>query len=79
MHTWKSMAVPSPWIITNLTMYSASPAHAVAFSICGGEKSAKLDPLAKFYAQLVVLAAWQLPRIHQGTHRRFYHSIIFQL
>ena len=58
VHTQRLMAIPSPWIVTNLTMYGTPPTCAVTFGIGKGVESAKLGPLAKFHAQLVSLAAW---------------------
>ena len=51
------MAVPIPWLVTNLTMYGNPQAHVMIFSIGKGVELAKLGPLAKFHAQLVVLVA----------------------
>ena len=59
MHTWGSIAITSPWLVTNLTMYGTPLTCAVTF-IIGGVKLAKLGPLAIFHAQLVGLAAWQV-------------------
>ena len=73
------MAIPSPWPVTNLTIYSTPPTCAVTFCIGDGMESVRFVLLAKFHAQLVSLMAWQVPKIHQGTHHRSYHSIIFLL
>ena len=73
------MAIPSTWLVTNLTMYSTPLNCAVTFGIGEGVESAKLGLLAKFHTQLVGLAAWKVLKTHQGTHHRSYHSMIFQL
>ena len=79
MHTQRLMAIPSPWLVTNLTIYSTPPTCDVIFGIGKGVELAKLGPLAKFHAQLVGLVAWQVPETHQGTFHRSHHSMIFQL
>ena len=57
MHTHRSMAVSSPWIVSNLTMYSTPLIFTEAFSIGEGVESIKLGILSIFHAQLVILAA----------------------
>ena len=79
MHTQRLMAIPSPWIVTNLTMYSTLPICAVIFSISKGVESVKFVPLAKFHTQLVSLVAWQVPKTYQGTYHRSHYSMTFQL
>ena len=77
------MAVPKPWLVTNLSMYSTPLICPVIFNISEGVELAKLGPLAKFDAQLVGLVAWKVLKTHQGTHQvihnRSHHSMIFQL
>ena len=73
------MAIPSPWLITNLTLYSSLPTCAVTLSIGDGVESVKLGLLVKFHAQLVSLAAWQVSKIRQGTHHKSHHSVILYL
>ena len=51
------MTIPSPWVVTNLSMYSTLPTRAVTFGIGKGVELAKLGPLAKLHTQLVGLAA----------------------
>ena len=51
------MAIPNPWPVTNLAMYSTPPTCAVVFGIYKGVELAKLGSLAKFHAQLVGLVA----------------------
>ena len=60
MHTQRLMAIPSPWPVTNLTMYSTPPIYAVIFGIGDGVELAKMSLLAKFHAQFVCLVAWQV-------------------
>ena len=79
MHTWRLIAIPSPWQVTNLTIYSTLPTCTVLFGISKGVELAKLGSLARFHAQLVGLAAWQVPRTHQGTDHRSHYIVIFQL
>ena len=79
MHTWRLMAIPIPWLVTNLTMYSTPPTCAVAFGNGQCEELAKLGPLTEFHTQLISLEAWQVPRLHQKTYNRSYYSVIFQL
>ena len=79
MHTWRLIALPSPWLVTTLTMYGTPPTCTVIFGIDKGVKLAKLGPLAKFYAQLVGLAAWKVLKTHWGTYYRSHHSVIFQM
>ena len=79
MHTQRSIAILSPWLVTNLTMYSTTSTCKIIFDIRKGVEYTKLGLLAKFHAQLVGLAALQVPTTHQGTHQRFYHSEVFQL
>ena len=55
MHIWRSIAIPSPWLVIILTMYSTVLTYAVIFNIGEGVESANLGLLAKFYAQLVGL------------------------
>ena len=62
------MAIPRPWTVTNLNMYGTPPTCIVIFGIDNSVELVKLHLLAKFYAQLVGLAAWQVFKIHQGTH-----------
>ena len=76
MHTWRLMAIPSPWTVINLAMYSTPPTCTMTFGIFKGVELVKLGFLAKFYAQLVGLAAWQAPKTHQRTQKRSHHSII---
>ena len=73
------MAIPNPWLVINLTMYGTPLFCAMTFSIDNSVELVNLDLLAKFYAQLVSLAAWKVLKTHQGTHHRSYHSVIFQL
>ena len=73
------MAIPSPWPVTKLTIYSTPLTCAVTFFIGDGMESVKLGFLTKFHSQLVGLAAWQVPKSHQGTYQRFHRSMIFQL
>ena len=73
------MAVLNPWLVANLTIYGIPPTLTVISSISKGVELAKLGPLARFHAQLVSLAAWQVFKTHQGTYHRSHHSIIFQL
>ena len=79
MHTQRSMAIPSPWLVTNPTMYGTPPTRTVTFGISKGVESTKLGLLAKFHAQLVGLMAWQVSKTHQRTHHIPHHSVIFQL
>ena len=71
------MAIPSPWTITNLTMYGTPPTCTVTFGIGNGVESVKLGFLAKIHAQLVGLVAWQVSKAYQGTHHRSYPNVIF--
>ena len=73
------MAVPSPWPVTNLTMYGNPLTCAMIFGISKCVELAKLGLFAKFHAQLVHLVASQAFKTHQGTHCRSHHSVIFQL
>ena len=57
MHTWRLIALLSPWLLTNLNIYGTPPTHTVKFGISEAVVSAKLGSLAKFYAKLVGLAA----------------------
>ena len=59
VYTWRSMAIPSPWSVTNLTIYSTFPTHAVTFGIGNGVESAKKSLLISFHAQFVYLEAFQ--------------------
>ena len=43
------MAIPSPWLVTNLTMYDTSPTKAVTFGIGNGVELVILGLLAKFH------------------------------
>ena len=49
-------------------MYSTPPTCTVTFSIGKGVESAKLGLSAKFHAQLVGVAALQVPKTHEGNH-----------
>ena len=60
MHIQRSIAIPSLWIVANLTMYSNPLICAVMFGISNGVESVKLGLLTRFHAQLVSLAAWQV-------------------
>ena len=71
------MAIPSPWLVINLTMYSTPPTCTVTICIGKGVELVKLGYLHKFQAQLVSLAAWQVSKTHQGTHHTSHHSFIF--
>ena len=51
------MAIPSPWLVTNLTIYSTPPTCAVIFGVSECVELARLGFLARFYAQLIGLAA----------------------
>ena len=51
------MAVPSPWPVTNLAMYSTLLICAVKFSIGNGVELAKISLLIKFNANFVYLVA----------------------
>ena len=73
------MAISSPCLVTNVTMYSTPPTCAVIFGIDKGVELAKLCPLAKFHAQLVGLAAWKVSKTHKEIYHRSHHSMIFQL
>ena len=53
MYIQRSVAIPSLWLVTNLTIYGTPPTHAVMFGIGKGVEWAKLGPLAKFHSQLV--------------------------
>ena len=57
MHTWRSIAIPNPWLVTNLTIYGTLPTCAEVFGIVSGVELVKLVLLARFHAQLVGLAA----------------------
>ena len=57
MHNWRSMAIPSPWPVTNLTMYSTPPTCAVIFGIGNSVGLVKLGIVSTFYIQLVGLAS----------------------
>ena len=46
MHTQRLMAIPSPWLVTNLTIYSTPLTYAVTFGIGKGVELAKLGPLS---------------------------------
>ena len=71
------MAIPSPWPVTNLTMYSTPLTCAMILSIGDSVELVELGLLAKFYTQLVCLVAWQVPKSHQGTCHRSYHNVFF--
>ena len=58
MHTWRLVVIPSPWLVTNLTMYGTLLTCTMTFGISKGVESANLGPLAKFHAQLVGLVSW---------------------
>ena len=73
------MAIPIPCLVINITIYIILLTYTVIFGISKSVESAKLGPLTKFRAQLFSLAAWQVPKTHQGTFHRSHHSIIFQL
>ena len=60
MHTQRSIAILSPWLVTNLAIYNTPETHAVIFSINNFVESVTLGLLAKFYAQLVGLATGQV-------------------
>ena len=53
--SWRSMDIPSLWLVTSLTMYSTLSTCNVIFSIGNGVELVKLGLLAKFYVQLVSL------------------------
>ena len=40
------MSIPSPWPVTNLTMYGTPPIYNVIFSISDGVELAKMSILA---------------------------------
>ena len=56
------MAIPNPWLVSNITIYSTHLTCAEIFGIAKGVELAKLGSLAKFHAQLVGLVAWQVPK-----------------
>ena len=51
------MAIPSLWLVTNLTMYGTLLACIIIFNTSNGVESLTWDLLAEFYAQLVGLVA----------------------
>ena len=71
------MVIPSPWSVTNLTMYNTLPTCTVIFGVGVDVELVKLGLLAKFNAQLIGLSAWQVPKIHQGTYQKSQQSVIF--
>ena len=79
MHNQRSIVIPSPWPVTNPTIYSTLPIYTVIFNIGNGVESIKLGLFAKFHAQLVGLVAWQVPKTHQGTHQRSHHNMVFSM
>ena len=79
MYNQRLIAIFSPWLVSNLTIYGNLPRCIVTFGISKGVESAKLGPLSKFHAQLVGLAACQVPKTHQGTYHRSHYSVIFLL
>ena len=44
------MAIPRPWLVTNLTMYCTPPIFTVIFGIRKGVELAKLGLSAQFHA-----------------------------
>ena len=60
LHIQRSVAIPKPWLVTNLTIYGTPSICAIIFSIGDGVESAKVRFLAKFHAQFVCLVAWQV-------------------
>ena len=72
------MAIPSPWLVTNLDMYGTPPICTVIFSIGDSVELVKLGLLPRFHAQLYCLVAWKVLKTHQETYHRSYHNVILQ-
>ena len=50
MHTQRSMVIPNPWLVTNLTMYDTSLTCAATFGIGNSLETVKLGLLAESHA-----------------------------
>ena len=48
------MAIPSPWLVINITMYGTPPTCTVIFSITEGVELEKLGALANFMLNWLV-------------------------